>query len=74
MARLGSHGEGLRMLFLIGLALGAILMFVAQRRAEAIRFRVERRWGDLRPASWEGWQRTLTQACFDRHLWWREPY
>ena len=47
------------MLFLVGLAVGAVLMILAQRRAETIRLRVEERWGDRRPSSWEGWRRAM---------------
>jgi hypothetical protein len=47
------------MLLLMGPAIGAVLMILAQRRAEAIRLRVEQRWGDRRPASWEGWRHAL---------------
>jgi hypothetical protein len=58
MARFGWR-RGLRMLFLMGLAVGAVLMILAQRRAEAIRLRVEQRWGHRRPSSWEGWRRAM---------------
>ncbi|EYD75915.1 hypothetical protein Rumeso_02533 [Rubellimicrobium mesophilum DSM 19309] len=58
------------MLFVMGLALGAVLMVLAQRRAETIRLRVERRWGDHRPVSWEGWRRVMNRARHDQR---REP-
>ena len=62
------------MLFLMCLAFGACLLALARRRAGTIRLRVERRWGERPPASWEAWHHATRQPRSDRNAWWREPY
>jgi hypothetical protein len=62
------------MLFLMCLALGACILALARRRAGTIRLRVERQWGERRPASWEAWHHATRQPRFNRNAWWREPY
>ncbi len=61
------------MLFLLGPTVGAVLMILAQRRAKAIRHRVESRWGLRRPASWEGWRQAMHPAHFRPQAWGGEP-
>jgi hypothetical protein len=43
------------MLFLMGLAVGAALMLLAQRRAGAIRLRTEKSSVDHWSTTWDGW-------------------
>lgn len=62
------------MLPLLCLALWATLMTLARRRADLIRLRVERQWGQWRPATWEAWGHATRQPHFKRDAWWREPY
>ena len=52
-ARLGLRGR-VRMLFIMGLVLGALLMILARRRAGAIRLRIQCGSRDQRIASWAG--------------------
>ena len=60
------------LLFLSCLATGAYVMALAQRRAKAIRLRIERRLRDVPPGSWEAWQ-VRSQRPGRPAEWWRQP-